>query len=313
ENILFDGGDGFFSTGISTKSVLLTSGKAGNIFVEAGHLLNIVNGAEISSTTSSKKDAGNIFIKANAVELDGQGANRETRVASSAVSGSSGGNAGEITFEVQDQISVVNSATIASLTEESGDAGSISITTGSLLLDGQGSELLTGCTTQANTESSAKSGIVKIQARDLVSVLNGAQISSSTFAAGDAGGISLNAANLLVDDQGSEFFTLITSSSQAGSTGNAGTVELSISDELTILNGGQVITATWASGDAGEIRVDAGNVVIAGQAADKRTVIASATVAGSTGNSGSVVLTVDDQLSLLSGGEITTSTGGTGN
>ena len=81
----------------------------------------------------------------------------------------------------------------------------------------------------------------------------GAEISSSTFAQGNAGSVEVKAGELRIDDSGNpDQFTGITSKANPDSSGNAGTVTVTVEGLLELLNGGEITSSTFAQGNAGE-------------------------------------------------------------
>jgi hypothetical protein len=90
-------------------------------------------------------------------------------------------------------------------------------------------------------------------------------------------------------------------------TGNGGRVNVTVDQTLTLLNGGSIHGITFAQGDAGTVTVNAGQVEIDGKGYQGFTGIASRAESGSRGNAGSVMVTVDGELSIANGGSIDTS------
>jgi large exoprotein involved in heme utilization and adhesion len=181
--------------------------------------------------------------------------------------------------------------------------------------------LLTGI--YSGTAFTGAGGNVTLNVADTLSLLNGGVIGAG---AGD-GNITITAGNLLVDGQGRP--TGISSSAgrtRAGRTGAGGDVTLNVADTLSLLNGGQIASRTYGSGDAGDITITARNLLVDGQgyflpgyylgeeyiSLYLFTGIFSDAAGGSTGAGGDVNLNVADTLSLLNGGQIGARSNGTG-
>jgi large exoprotein involved in heme utilization and adhesion len=139
---------------------------------------------------------------------------------------------------------------------------------------------------------------VNLTVADTLTLLNGAYIGASTFGAGRAGSVTISTRNLLVDGQGSKFFTGISSSTYFDSTGSGGNVNLTVADTLTLLNGGQISTSSMGGGNAGNINITTPHLTLA----DGSKITATSDL--TTG--GNLLINAAD-LRLLNGGEISTS------
>ena len=110
-------------TGISTDA-LLGSGNAGSVQVTVAREASIVNGGSILTRTYP----------------------------------TSTGNAGSIDLTVGGQASILNGSAISSSTFGPGNGGSVTASAGSLAIDGQGSPLFTGITSQASARVNGNCG-----------------------------------------------------------------------------------------------------------------------------------------------------------
>ncbi|MCB1919139.1 MAG: filamentous hemagglutinin N-terminal domain-containing protein, partial [Candidatus Competibacteraceae bacterium] len=118
-----------------------------------------------------------------------------------------------------------------------------------------GMHLTNGALLTAATLSQGDAGNVNLTIADILTVQNGGFISAGTWGEGDAGDVTVSAGNLLVDGMGSETFTGLASSAEDGSTGAGGSVNLTLTDTLTVQNGGFISAGTWGEGDAGDVTV----------------------------------------------------------
>jgi hypothetical protein len=78
--------------------------------------------------------------------------------------------------------------------------------------------------------------------------LKGGSISSDTFGRGNAGTVKVNADTISIDGAGSVFKTGIVSLANPGSTGNAGSVEVSATKTLSVIGDGNISSSTLSSG-----------------------------------------------------------------
>lgn len=386
EGVLFNVGKFFgidldleFDFPSSITSSLLSSGigKAGNIQILTPSLL-VNNGAQISSTSSGKGNAGNITINASSnVNLTGfEGRNNlNSQVASYVIRGgvgnggdininagnllvkdggsisaynSSKGNGGNIYLNVRDTITFdgisgsglpSNASTLAT----NGDAGSISLKTGSLFLsnggymssvfvgnkgnagniiinardtvklDGvvKGIILSNGTTVNANSNLTSallsgegRGGNIEITTGSLF-VNNGAQISSDTIARGDAGNITINARDIVSFDAGKDnLFTFAGTSTLRNSTGNGGNISLT-AGSLFLKNGALLSAISGGKGNAGNIFINTRDV-IEFDGSDMKNFTSQATAfATGTGKGGNIEVKTGT-LRLTNGGQITT-------
>ncbi|WP_200154743.1 beta strand repeat-containing protein [Chromatium okenii] len=297
--------------GIYSQATKDSTGNAGAVNLTVDGLLEVLNGAEIASSTFAIGDAGTVTVQAGQVRLNGAGLTDQLTGIASSAEASSTGNAGTVTLTVDGLLEVLNGAVIISSTFAIGDAGMVTVQAGELHLDSQGfTNWLTGIA--SGTESTGNGGAVNLSVDGLLEVLNGAQIISSTFAIGDAGMVTVQAGELHLDSQGfTNWLTGIASGTE--STGNGGAVNLSVDGLLEVLNGAAISSNTFATGDAGTVTVHAGELLLdGGGLADQFTGIASSAEASSTGNAGAVNLTVAGLLDVFNGAEISSSTSATG-
>jgi len=295
-----------FITGISSNTQSTEDGNAGSIDISVAENLNIINGGEISSNTYSPGYAGVIDIKAKTINLDRQGADSFTGIFSDAKS-NSGGNAGSIQVEAQESLNIVDGAWISSNTEALGDAGDIQVTTNLLTLDAQDSGIITGVLSNAKETSSGDAGTITINTSGLTKILGGAEISSNTLAAGDAGEIQVTAQQLLIDTDDSTFFTGIFSNAEENALGNAGQLSLHIAESLVLLDGGKITTSTYAIGNAGDIEITANNVTIDRQGGFTTGIFSDANT-NSQGNAGTIKINAPGLIEILDGGTISSNT-----
>jgi filamentous hemagglutinin family protein len=306
-NVRIDGQGSARFTGIAGNANVGSIGNAGTVTIRVAGLLEVLNGGMISSSTLASGGAGGVGIDAGCLRIDGQGSSKFTGIASNATSGSSG-NAGRVTIKIAGLLEVLNGGEISSSTFGGGDAGGVEIESGRLRVDGQGSTYVTGILSNAGPSAWGKAGTVTLRVSDLLEVLNGGQISSSTFARGGAGGVEIDAGSLRIDRQGSSQGTGIASQAAPRSIGDAGTVTIRVAGLLEVLNGGQISSGTFATGDAGGVQIEAKNLRIDGQGSSRVTGIGSKANSGSAGRAGKVTIRVTDLLAVLNGGGISSST-----
>ena len=253
---------------INTSAGKLSQGAAGNIEVKAKDV-SVLNGARLEAATTGNQNAGKVIIAAeDTVEL-GQNVQVKTTIAETDFldTGNGGdievtgnfvkvngailetetnaeGNAGNITIEAQENVSITNNSTLNSQVVktdvESGDGGNINLTAPVIEVDN--SQLTT------QTEAQGNAGEIKITAADAVSI-NNSRFSSSTLGVGDAGNVKLEATSILALNNSN----LESKAQGEGITGNAGEITLKAPQLQT--NNSNISTSTSGEGLAGKIEV----------------------------------------------------------
>jgi filamentous hemagglutinin family protein len=265
---------------------------------------NIVNGARISASSNGTLNGGTIAVSAGNMVIDGQFSDKSTGIFSNA-NFSSSGNAGNIDIKVYQQLSILNGAQISSSTDSIGSAGVVKIDAGSVNIDGQGAT--TGIFSIADSDSSGGAGTINLSAVGDLNITNGGQVSSSTYAAGDAGAVTVKANNIYID--GTQGLSGIFSNAESGSTGGAGTVDVTATNTLAMLGNAEIVSSTFGAGSARTVNVTAGNIVIDGNGDNSAlNGIGSQAEDGSSGNAGTVTVTAKGQLSILNGASISSTT-----
>ncbi len=299
-------------------------GNGGNINIRAGSLL-LEGTAGLQAQTDGRGNAGNIVVQVDdSVSLIDGGLIFNT------LEPRGQGNAGTI------QIYAPNSVTISGVnpsrsrpnggyssglftnTREgtSGQAGSITVSTGVLRVQN-------GAVVDASTANASDGGDIAINANRM-ELTGGGQILSVTRAGGKAGNVNLNIADTVTISGSDPSFesrlnqfgrNVVTNEDAAsgiytdvslGSTGNGGNLSLN-TRQLNVSDGGQVLSASFGTGNAGNLSItatDSVNVVN-----PNSRVVTSAF--GSTGNSGNVSISTR-QLNVSDKGVVSTNSVGTG-
>lgn len=301
--------------GSTISSDALGAGKSGNITVETAADTHIVNGGFIKTTTRASGNAGDVTVTADSLTIDRQNASGITGVYSQASSKRSVdadpvnfGNAGTVTVKAK-ALDIVNGGVVLSSTLVPGDAGQVNVTADSLTINNsQNSSSLTGIASINIGKDSGNSGNVAVKAGTL-DILNGGQVSSSTYGQGDAASVTVTTNALTIDnpDNSANKSTGILSEAQTGSIGNAGNVTIE-AGTVKINNGGKVSSSTFAEGDAGNVSVNAESLKIDGQGnLSTSTGIVSQAEKGSTGQAGNVAIQTGT-MAILNGGQVSSST-----
>ncbi|MBF0413779.1 MAG: filamentous hemagglutinin N-terminal domain-containing protein [Desulfamplus sp.] len=291
--------DSFFIAGIASEANKISSGNGNDVSIYVDNLFTMLNGCIISGNAWAKGNAGNVAVRAGNMKIDRQGSDYLTGVSSLAVMNSEG-NAGNIEITITEYLELLNGGQITSSSDSKGNAGNVKITASNMKIDGQGN--YAGVSSNALAGSEGNAGNIEITVTEYLELLNGSQIASSSDSKGNAGNVKINAGNMKINGQGSSNFTGVASSAYQNSEGNAGTVEITVAEYFDLINGGEISSTTQSKGNAGSVKINAGNMKIDGQG--NSAGIYSNARAGSEGNAGQIIVIVKDLLDLLNGGVI---------
>ncbi|MEN8128881.1 MAG: filamentous hemagglutinin N-terminal domain-containing protein [Pseudomonadota bacterium] len=324
------------------------SGNAGLVTVDASDLR--IDGNGVASVTGigslahpfSSGDTGRVNIRANRLQIvrgapQVLGVETLTGIGSIAMPFSTG-DANLVQVDAQ-EIALLQGGVISSGTFGGGDAGSLEIKVGHLVIDGGDffdPTLGTGIASSAQRGSSGHGGKVTVTASDII-LRDGGAITSNTFALGDAGSVTVRVSGQLLIENTSSNLTGISSSPHEGSTGNGGLVNVEAqriiidgtganddagigtlafietqgnagavevtADEIQLINGGSISSGTRGTGDAGSVLVTASDLTLSGIGLVPSNISSSAE-SPSTGAGGQVIVRAR-RVVITDGGLIT--------
>jgi filamentous hemagglutinin family protein len=286
------------------------SGRSGDIHIDVGGRVSIVNGAAIATATSANGNAGDIHLRAGDLLVDGKGID-DTGLVSLSESGAAG-RAGNLDVEVARGIRLYEGAAISSDTASAGAAGEVRVTASSLVIDGRGNvETFTGISSDGRSGSAGSAGHVAVQVAGAITMTDGAEISSQIYGTGDAGGVQVTAGSIAMDGKDNPDTTTAIHSTANGARGNAGSVKVDVDGLLVIANSAVIDSDTYSSGHGGDVNVTAREIRIDGGTGEFFTGISSDAVEGS-GSAGNVHVHAG-KLTIVNTGLITSDTYSSGN
>jgi large exoprotein involved in heme utilization and adhesion len=241
--------NGQYLSRLSTQSE--GAGAAGNLSIATGKLI-VRDGAQVGTGTFGQGQGGNLSIHASdSVELFGTTPNGWYR--SGLLTQTQGaGVAGNLSIATGKLI-VRDGAVVSAATFGQGRGGNLSIhASDSVELFGTAPNGQPVSGLFAQTQGAGAAGNLSIATGKLI-VRDGAVVSAATFASGEGGSIQVQSNSLYLANHGH-----ITSRSKE--TGNAGKIWLQ-ANSLT-LEGGAFITSESVSGKGGDIRLDAGKLLL---------------------------------------------------
>ena len=321
-------GDITLSRSTTVHADVYGSGTGGAISVKARNL-SISNASLIESfalqgltQNSSTGNGGDISVKVtDALSIDGGSSTPGTTGIQTKAKLGTTGTPGNITVGAGN-LSVMNGGTILSSAFNLASAGSILVNAGALDLQSGGQ---INSQTNSQTNGTGAAGAVTVNAAT-ASISGIGEINAVTFGSGDAGAVRVSiSGNLTIvgpsngdignGDIGN--YTGIGTVADPGSTGNAGSVTVNAGSLWISGLLGQISSSTLSLGAGGDVSVNVvGPVSITGPRGNFPTGIVAGAFPGimgekRTGRAGSVAVTAGS-LSIVDGGEISSTTFGTG-
>ena len=288
-----------------------------------GDLL-LTNDGELQSLALSSGDGSGIRVRARNVFLTGIAAiGSEARVGST-------GNAGDIDVVATARVEMAGAGGIVSDTSGLGDGADIAISAADVSIFGDialGLPLVVAATVGAGEDADpdlafGMGGNITISATERFSIAEFAAVNAVTIGPGSGGDLSLNAPQISIGSP-LAFFPSSVAVQTAGQA-HAGQMTISASS-LEVVNGGVINTTTLGAGNAGQIRIVAGDVVVDNMQSSAGSIIAAQSfpqgfdqipVGGigdvpGGGDAGSIVIEAG-RLAVFNGGSISVETTGTG-
>jgi filamentous hemagglutinin family protein len=157
---------------------------------------------------------------------------------------------------------------------------------------------------------------------DTVNVLDGASMSVNNLFAGPGGSLTINAQEVLLSESvGNPRFTGLaaqgafnaaysaSNTNSALTLADSGTLTVNASKTLTVRGGAEITTDSFAFGRAGDITINAGDMVLSRDGATSGKIASQSILAG---NGGNITINATGQITMTGGFQISASTGGSG-
>ena len=277
-------------------------------------------GTGLATTTGGTSHAGDARINSSRLIIQNQSmSNNLTGVATFNLAGSSG-NSGELTINASDSVEIIGNQPgefttdfgdaiadnfigiptgITSATNSSGDAGNLTINTGTLTVQ-DGAGISTGTT----RDSTGNGGILTVNSTESVRLSGFAGLGTGTVRSGNAGDLIVNVPTLILQDGAA----LAADTLDAGNAGNL-TVN---ADKITVENGSRIGSSTTADGVGATITINANDLAVIGTSTDGT--VPSGIFTNSTGKGDAGNFEIDaTRVVVQEGGRVSASTSGTGN
>jgi filamentous hemagglutinin family protein len=305
--------------GADISSTTFGQGAGGNLRIDTKNLI-VRDGAVITSDTAGQGAGGNLTVNATeSIQLIGTSVNGF--VSSSLLSETeSSGDAGNLRIDTKNLI-VRNGAVISSGTTSQGGGGNLTVNaTDSIQLTGTSTNGFVSSALFSQTENSGDAGNLTIDTRNLI-VRDGAQVRSGTTSQGGGGSLTVNATDSIqligtsAVSQTPSYLTfpsgLLSLAQSPGSTGRAGDLRIDTKN-LIVRDGAQISSGTLGQGAGGILTVNAADSIrLLGESANGVTVSSLFTETRSTGRAGDLRIDTKN-LIVRDGAQISSGTLGQG-
>ncbi|MDJ0702359.1 MAG: filamentous hemagglutinin N-terminal domain-containing protein [Leptolyngbyaceae cyanobacterium MO_188.B28] len=315
DRVVFQGERSNGSGSAAFSSVASSANGAGGNIEIAAPILEMLDGAFLSTSTFGQGNAGNVIITArDRVAFRGDRSNGSGGAAFSRVAGSGTGAGGniEITTPV---LEMLDGAQLKTSTFGQGDSGNVLITASDRVIfqgesgNGRVSEIFSG----VEQSGTGAGGNIEITT-PVLEVLDGVRLKTSTFGQGDSGNVIITASNhvLFQGESGNGRVSEIFSGVERGGDGDGGNIEIT-TPVLEMLDGTFLSASTFEQGDSGDVIITASDrVAFRGESRNGRGGGAFSEVASSGNGAGGDIEITTSVLEVLEGARLITSTNGRG-
>ncbi|WP_013323604.1 filamentous hemagglutinin N-terminal domain-containing protein [Gloeothece verrucosa] len=294
-------------------SIDVSGNRGGDIDI-LGQNLILSDGSIILADTLGSYIGGNVTIKTHE-SLQVQGISPTGSIFSGIftdVASNATGKGGNLTLETG-RLQLTQGAQIGANTFGAGNAGTLTIKANQIDLIGESNLGGSGLFTVVTPLATGNGGNLSITTNNL-SVVGGAQISVGTFGSGNAGILTVNASKIEIIGISSLFQNTpssILANVENQATGKGGQIAIT-TNSLQLIDGGQIGTIVFGTGNSGILTIKASQIEIRGGTQANPSGLFTTVVPTGTGNGG--VVNIETQsLRLVDGGQIAVSTAGTGN
>jgi filamentous hemagglutinin family protein len=280
-------GLGLQATGFGSYATNLGAGP--DIDIDVAGRVALSNGGQLFTYTLGSGDGGRLKLRAGSLALEGQG---NFAFIGTQTSTGPTGNAGALTLQLRDALTMTQGGLITTQSAGSGGAGRFELSAGSVRIDGQGGTGFTGL-------QSIGAAPMRVDVAGALELFNGGAIETVSIAAQASSELLVRAGSARLDGGG-------VGGSQIGSRSSndspAAALRVEVVDRLALERGGQINSVSLGRGDAGAVGVKAATIEMTG-GGDFVTQIASSALQPQSGHSGDVTVQAR-QLTLASNANI---------
>jgi filamentous hemagglutinin family protein len=292
-----------FVSGIFADAASTATARGGDVRIEVGQL-QVAGGAQIGVNTFGAANAGTLTIRADDISLDGGSplgpSGLFVNVAPNAT-----GRGGNLTLNAG-RLQVTNGAQISATSDGFGRTGNLTIRANQIRLAGVVNtpvgESSSGLLANMGLDAVGQGGNLVIES-DRLRGEGGAQISSGTFGAGNAGAITIRARDVDLSGGTAAAPSGLFAPVDITASGDGGRLSIT-TERLRVTDGAQIATSTLGSGNAGTLRINASESVrLRGQSPGGVPSGLFASTLNGTGSGGNLTV-ITEQLGVEDGASI---------
>jgi filamentous hemagglutinin family protein len=308
--------DGKFPSALGASSAPGETGAAGDLTINTRVLL-VRDGAQALAATFGSGNGGSLNVNASeSVQLIGTSADGQFR--SGLITGTRGtGEAGDLTINTR-QLLLRDGAQVSADTFGTGKGGNLTVNaTDSVQMIGESTngEFSSSLSARASSRVTGDAGDLTINTRQLL-LRDGAQVDVGTFGAGKGGNLTVNATDsvqVIGYSADSQFPTGLFTQTTRNATGDAGDLTIN-TRQLLLQDGGQVSAGTFSAGKGGNLTVNADTMQLIGSAANGQFTsgLFTQTTRNATGDAGDLMINTRELL-VRDGAGVFVRSLGTGN
>ncbi len=188
----------------------------------------------------------------------------QTRVRAD-IAANAAGNGAKIILEAP-LLEILDGAQVRASNYGKGQGGNITIRANQVRAIGESKDVdvsyVSGISNRSEEDATGAAGTTTIEAQS-IEIRDGAQIRASTYGGGRGGNLGIKAQTLTVAGRSKgDWLTGITASSKDTATARGGDITIEV-DQLQILDGASIRTASEGKGDSGDIKITAQDILLA--------------------------------------------------
>jgi filamentous hemagglutinin family protein len=285
--------DGQLASALRTSAQPNSTGDAGDLTIKTNTLL-VQDGAQVVSDTYGAGKGGILSIDAQDVQIIGASNGRFASILSATAAPNSTGDAGDLSIKTNTLL-VRDGAQVSASTFGERNGGSLSVDAQDVQIIGTSNgRFASVLSAVAEENATGNAGELTIKTNTML-VRDGAQVATSTFGAGKAGNMRIEAQDVQIigTTPNGQFPSGLFATAVPNSTGDAGDLTI-ITNTMLVRDGAQILTATFGTGKAGNMRIEAQDVQIIGSANRFSALVAGAQ--NSTGDAGNLSIKTNTLL-----------------
>lgn len=286
-------------------SVISQTGPAasgGGIRITLSGALNVSRAADITHQGFSASDNGSLVIRAASATLSAEG-----QYASIGTNAQGSGAGATLSLDITGRLEVAGGDISSLASNAAARGGDVSVRAGSIRLDGEGFLGFGAITSQSNVNGGAP-GAVSVTSTGALELVRAASIGSINRSGNAAGAVQVQARSATIEGDGALPSTV---NALAVGAGRGAAVNVIVTEQLTLRPGGQISSNPLGSGAAGDLSVQADQLVMQGRSGNAAsgavTGILSSSLLPTSGAGGAVQVT-GNRITMSGDAAISTST-----